>query len=184
MGLAVGVQLADSAGRLLAGDTEGSAKKRPDDEKAREAALRLLSVRARSRWELSDRLKRKGFDTPTRDRVLSVLEAAGLVDDREFARLWAEERLRLRPVGRMLLVSELRAKRVAEETIAATVDEVYEEHREIDLATAVLKKRLGRIGTAGDRCARSRLESHLLRRGFSFEVVAEAMRQIEGEVNE
>ena len=184
MGLAVGVRLAASEGRSPERNAEQSAIKPSDDAKARDAALMLLAVRARSRWELEDRLRQKGFDTATRESVLSALETAGLVDDRAFARLWAEERLRLRPVGRMLLASELRAKHVAQETTTAVLDEMYEEHAEIDLAAAVLRKRIAKVGAPGDRRARSRLESHLVRRGFSFEVVAEAMRQIEGELDE
>lgn len=184
MGLVVGGQLTDSDERLLDGDAGGPVEVGSDDAKARDAALRLLAVRARSRWELSDRLKRKGFDEATRESVLAALEAAGLVDDRAFAQLWAEERIRLRPVGRMRLANELRAKRVREETIAAVLDPIYAEHAEVDLALTVLRKRISKSGTAGDRRGRSRLESHLLRRGFSFEAAAEAMKQIEGEVDE
>ncbi len=184
MDLRVGATLTDSGERLLGRDTGESSERCPDEAKARDAALRLLAVRARSRWELLDRLKRKGFDTTTTERVLSALEVAGLVDDSAFARLWAEERIRLRPIGRMLLVNELRAKRIADKTIAAVVDEVYTEHAEADLALAVLRKRVGKTGMASDRRRRSRLEAHLLRRGFSFDAAAEAMKQIEGEVDE
>jgi len=184
MGLVVGGQLTDSDERRLDGDVGKSVEVGSDDAKARDAALRLLTVRARSRWELSDRLKRKGFDEATRQSVLAALEEAGLVDDRAFAQLWAEERIRLRPVGRMRLANELRAKRVREETIGAVLDPVYAEHAEADLALAVLRKRLSKSGTATDRRERSRLESHLLRRGFSFEAAAEAMKQLEDEVDE
>ncbi len=184
MGLVVGDQMTDSDERRLGGNAGKSVEVGSDHAKARDAALRLLTVRARSRWELSDRLGRKGFDEATRESVLAALEEAGLVDDRAFAQLWAEERIRLRPVGRMRLANELRAKRVREETIAAVLDPIYAEHAEVDLALAVLRKRLSKSTKASDRRERSRLESHLLRRGFSFEAAAEAMKQIEDEVDE
>ncbi len=184
MGLAVGARLADAEGRSFENGLDQAVERRPDDLKAREAALRLLAVRARSRRELEDRLKRKGFDAAVRESTLSALETAGLIDDHEFARLWAEERLRLRPVGRMLLRSALHRKGVAEKAATAVLDEAYAENTEKELAVSVLRKRIGRTGPPCDRRARSRLQSHLVRRGFSFEVVAEAMRQIEGEFDE
>ena len=65
-----------------------------DREKAREAALRLLAVRARSEGELDDRLKRKGFDERTSAEVVAALKRVGLVDDEDFARAWVDEKLR------------------------------------------------------------------------------------------
>ncbi len=150
-------------------------------ERAREAALKLLTVRARSVGELRDRLARKAFAEDVCERIIADLSAAGLLDDRDFARLWADERVRLRPVGRRRLVSELRAKKVDPAVIDEVAAEVYEEHSETELARRALRKRIRAGGPEVIERERRRLEGFLLRRGFSFGTVAAVLKDPEGE---
>ncbi len=150
-------------------------------ERAREAALRLLTVRARSVGELRDRLARKAFAEDVCDRIIDDLTAVGLLDDRDFARLWAEERVRLRPVGRRRLTNELRAKKVDTAVIDEVAAEVYEEHSETELARRALKKRTRSGGPDVVERERRRLEGFLLRRGFSYATVAEVLKNPDGE---
>ncbi len=150
-------------------------------ERAREAALRLLTVRARSVGELRDRLARKAFSEDVCERIIADLTAVGLLDDRDFARLWAEERVRLRPVGRRRLVNELRAKKVEPAVIDEVAAEVYEEHSETELARRALKKRIRAGGPDVIERERRRLEGFLLRRGFSYATVAAVLKNPEGE---
>ena len=150
-------------------------------ERARDAALRLLTVRARSVGELRDRLIRKSFAGDICERVIEDLAGAGLLDDVEFARLWADERVRLRPVGRRRLVAELRAKKVDAAVIDEVAAEVYTEHTESELARRALRKRIRSGGREVVERDRRRLEAFLLRRGFSFATVAAVLRSPEGE---
>ena len=75
---------------------------------AREAALNLLSYRARSRDELRSRLARKGFEPAIVDGCLDELAARGLLDDRSFAGAFVRDRLRSRPRGRQRHVAHRR----------------------------------------------------------------------------
>lgn len=169
LGLQVGAELApDDVARIESGD---------ERVKAREAAFRLLSVRARSRRELLDRLQRKGFAADLAGSVADELEEIGLVDDVEFARLWADERVRLRPVGPMRLRQELTAKGVPSDVVGDVVRTTYEAHPETELARRVAAGRAGRTDT-GDRKARARLHAFLVRRGFSHETAAQAIREL------
>jgi regulatory protein len=147
-----------------------------ETERARDAALVLLTVRARSVGELRDRLRRKSFAEDVCERVIADLMSAGLLDDMEFARLWADERVRLRPVGRRRLTAELRARGVDPAVIDEVAAEVYEEHPEEELARRALRKRT-RSGDADvvER-DRQRLEGFLLRRGFSYATVARVLK--------
>ncbi len=140
-------------------------------ERARDAALRLLTVRARSVGELRDRLIRKRFTSAACERVIDDLLAAGLLDDRSFARLWADERVRLRPVGRRRLTAELRSRRISPKLADEVADEVYAEHTERELAGRALDRRLRRLSGEPTPDDVRRLQAHLLRRGFSHEVV-------------
>ena len=104
--------------------------------KARDAALSLLSHRARSATELKRRLKRKGYEAETADATVERMEELGMVDDASFAESFVRDRVRLRPHGRRRLKAELRAKGVDDETARAAIDEVMEREdaSETDLA--------------------------------------------------
>ncbi|HET7229777.1 MAG TPA: RecX family transcriptional regulator, partial [Longimicrobium sp.] len=67
--------------------------------KARDAALSLLSHRARSATELKRRLKRKGFEPEMAESTVERMEALGMVDDASFAESFVRDRVRLRPHG-------------------------------------------------------------------------------------
>jgi len=144
-------------------------------EEAKAAGLRLLAVRARSVAELSRRLSRKGYGADIVSAALSDLEDVGLLDDTAFAEQWAEERVRLRPVGPRRLRDELRAKGVPRSIVEATVERTYAEHPEVDLATKALLKRTR--GRSIESSQTGRLQSFLLRRGFGYDAIARALER-------
>ena len=175
LGLEVGLELAADDVRRL--EDEGERRK------ARDAALRLLAVRARSRQELIDRLVRKGFETAVATAEVDALGDSGLVDDGAFARLWADERTRLRPVGPFRLRRELAAKGVPGDIIEETLEATYEAHPEAELARCALARRAAGADLE-DRRTRARLHAFLVRRGFSHEAAAEALNELRTEDDE
>lgn len=176
IGLAVGCEV---------GDDEVHELRRDDTrERARESALRLLAVRARSRGELLGRLERKGYESGLAVEVVDALEAVGLIDDREFGRLWAEERMRLRPVGPRRLEHELIAKGVPRLVIDEVVAEAFREAPEIEVARRAVARRVSRAGGRPDAKELARIRSFLLRRGFSYEVAREVLEELSGDRND
>lgn len=161
--------------------------------RAREAALRLLSHRARSRSELAGRLRRKDFPGRIVASCLDGLAEEGLVDDAEFARAFVRDRLRLKPRGRTALVVELRKKGVKERIAETAVDEVFEEEgvREEELAVRTALGWLRRQSAKQQRSlvaerfsdererARRRLHGYLRRRGFGGQVLVRAVEAAE-----
>lgn len=144
--------------------------------KARDAALSLLSHRARSASELRRRLKRKGFEPETADHTVERMEALGMVDDASFAESFVRDRVRLRPHGRRRLAQELRAKGVDEDTARDAIEQVMarEDASELDLARAAAARWKPRPGEEPGR-ARRRLHAFLARRGFGGDVVREVV---------
>jgi regulatory protein len=146
--------------------------------KARDAALSLLSYRARTAVELERRLKRKGFDDDVAAATVERLDRLGVVDDAAFAESFVRDRVRLKPRGPRRLAGELRAKGVDEETARAAIAEVMEreEATELDLARAAAARWKPRTDEDPAR-ARGRLQSFLARRGFG----GDAVRAVVGE---
>lgn len=133
------------------------------------AALRLLSVRARSRQEIMERLRRRGFASGVVAEVVQDLIGRGLVDDRAFALQRARARVLNRHLSPRWLTRELRDKGVAEEIVDATVRQVFQEIDEDEVARAGALKRLKALGDASSAVVQRRLAAYLLRRGFSSE---------------
>jgi regulatory protein len=159
------------------------------DVRIRDAALSLLSHRARTRSELRRRLLGKGFQPARVDHALDRLEARGLLDDAAVAAAFVRDRLRHRPRGPGRLTQELRAKGVRPELAERVVEDVLEDEAlsEADLARRVVEGWLRRQGaatlkglTAPRRApeaekARRRLHGYLARRGFRGEALGRAV---------
>lgn len=160
--------------------------------RARDGALNLLSHRARSRAEIRRRLARKEFGPAVIDETLAWLDARGYLDDAAFAESFIRDRLRLRPRGRLGLLTELRRKGVDEATAVAAVDRVMEAEDvdeaalAIDAADAWARKNQPAVknaaGSRDDRQrARRRLYAHLARRGFAPDAVRAGVDRVLGD---
>jgi regulatory protein len=150
-----------------------------------EVAARYLGARPRTRWELERRLHRTGADEAVVERTIERLAALGYVDDRAFARWWAEQRDRHAPRGRRMVEAELRQHGVPREIIEELRgDELAEpalDHHglprsEGERALAALDRHLRGRPIPEDRKALERIGMYLVRRGFDPETARRAIR--------
>ena len=88
-----------------------------------EAAAAFLSVRSRSVEETRRRLRHLGYPPALCDQVVERLVELHYLDDLEFARAWIESRDRARPRGAGALRRELQLKGIADDTIAAVLEQ-------------------------------------------------------------
>jgi regulatory protein len=95
-------------------------------EKALERALGYLSYRPRSTDEIRRYLGKRALEPEAIEQVIQRLERAGLVDDRQFADFWVENRETFRPRGAWALRAEMRQKGIAEPVISAALDDLDE----------------------------------------------------------
>ncbi len=129
------------------------------------AALRLLTGRALSERELSDRLLRRGFSPAAVRAEVERLRQAGLVDDLEVARATCARGLR-RGYGRQRLAALLARRGVGEEAARRALTEISDEEEEGALARAL--GRLGRRPAGSETLSPEprRVVRYLLARGF------------------
>lgn len=150
------------------------------EEQARDACLRLLTVRARTRAELAGQLAKRGYPEDVSDRVLDRLEQVGLVDDADFAEQWVRSRRANAGKGRRALIAELRTKGVDSDIIEATLadDEPGAERARAERMVADKLRREKLTGGDDAKLAR-RLVGMLARRGYgqtmAFDVVKVAL---------
>ncbi len=148
--------------------------------KARQAAMRLIKVRPRTEQELARQLRARKIPGAASRKLIEDLKAEGQVDDRVFARLWIDEKLSKGTHGRKLLEHELRARGIAREVLEEELEECYGREAEASIARELAGKKLARFKSMPAAAARRRVFSHLLRRGFSSEVAADAVEHAVG----
>jgi regulatory protein len=137
------------------------------EEQARALCLRLLTGRARTRAELSDRLAKRGYPDDVSNRVLDRLADVGLVDDADFAEQWVRSRRANSGKSKRALAAELHTKGVDNEVITAALSGLGT-GADRDRAEELVRSKLRRETLSGDdtRVAR-KLTGMLARRGYS-----------------
>jgi regulatory protein len=153
-----------------------------DAEKARERtvqrAVKLLAAKPRSVEELRERLLEKQWaDEAAVDYALSKLKEYGYLDDERFAFGFAAYRVRQKPVGRQRLARDLQTKKISKETADAALELVYQETPEEELIARAIDKRIRLRGRPATRQETKSLYDHLLRLGFSYDLIIRKVRE-------
>ena len=136
-------------------------------QKCLDTALRLLRLQARSEREITMRLQQRGFSEKDIQAALSNLKRLGLIDDKDFARFWRDNRQAYNPRSRKMTEMELRQKGVPLDIIedeVSTIDDTSSAYR------AALKYARN-LNTADYPGFRRRLGEYLRRRGFGYDVI-------------
>jgi regulatory protein len=140
-------------------------KKLSADDKAYNLALAYAVRRMRSRWELTDYFRRKGYDAALGDQLLERLEHLRLVDDEAFAEAWVRNRRLLKSVSVRRLQQELRQKHVADSIISRVLAEDETDERMVLRELVVRKQKQSRYQDP------LKLMRYLVGQGFSYDDV-------------
>ena len=135
------------------------------EQVARAILLRRLTASPRSRSELREDLRKRGVPDDVAERVLDRFVDVGLIDDAEFARLWAESRQRTKGAARSVLRQELRAKGIDDELVAQALEPIDAE-MERQRARKLAEVRLRSLSRFDNATKQRRLVSMLVRRGY------------------
>lgn len=149
-----------------------------DRDKARvktfDRAVRLLAAKPRSVRELRERLLEKPWtDLEIVDAVIERLREYGYLDDDQFAHDVALSKLRQKPQGRRGLQFAMSRKKLERSVVDAAIAKAFETLPETGLIDLAIEKRLSSKGIPKTREEMKRLIDHLLRRGFSYDLIRE-----------
>lgn len=145
-----------------------------DPAAVREAALKLLERMRRTRSDLSQRLRDKGFAPAAVEQVLDRLTEVGLIDDAEYARAYLAGRWGRRPTGLRRLQQELRAKGIGDEAVEsarATLEQQGATGDEQAAAAKLVAQAARRYAALEPRVREQRLYALLSRRGFDRDTI-------------
>jgi regulatory protein len=164
-------------------ETEDRPKRPVDPERSRtrtlQRAVKLLAAKPRSVAELRERLLEKEWTTEeAADYAITRLSEYGYLDDEQFALGYASARVRQKPIGRQQLARDLQMKQIDRELAEQTLEKVFEATPEADLIDAAIEKRVRLRGRPKTRQETKSLFDHLLRRGFSYDLIIGKVRAL------
>lgn len=145
----------------------------------RRAALRLLERRAHAEAELGRKLRQRRFPAPVVRETIAHLRQLALVNDREFARQYADEQLRRGSVGPLKVKAGLQQRGVPR----AIIDEVlaaepawHDEDAALERARDLARRKWAGLHRVTDPQARQqKVLRFLAGRGFPLAVCYEAL---------
>ncbi len=143
---------------------------------ALDKAMTHLSASMKTRRQIVDFLKKKGYVDAVAGYVLEKLEGYGFVDDEEYARQYANSAGKNK--GRRLIALELRRKGVSADAAEAAVEDLQGEG---EAALKILQKYMR--GKTPDKETLYKAFRHLMNKGFEYETAKNALAAF-GEIDE
>lgn len=145
--------------------------------KAKNYAFLLLKYRLRSEKEIAQRLKRKKFEDAAIKDTIAFLKDRDFLNDSVFAKAWIESRLK-KPMGLRRIKQELAVKGINREVIEDQIRELEGLYPQEDVVIKLAQKRFEHLKNIEPLKAKQRIYAFLLRRGFSPDVVGEAISKL------
>lgn len=144
--------------------------------KAYTRAMKLLSYRPRSEKEIRERLERKEFDPMIIDQVIEKLKEDKLLDDKEFAEWWTEQRQTFRGKSKYVIKRELSDKGIERETADKAVSKAQDDY---ETAKAFLERKRRTFERYSGEEYKKKVIGFLQRKGYTWEVIGKILKESE-----
>lgn len=146
----------------------------------KERAYRYLSRRMHSSYELKIKLLQKNYDKKLIEEVLNELKEKKLINDKEFAGLYIDERLRKKKIGIVKIRAELMKKGINRQIIDELLNgfETNDEMKENILLIAEKKLNQLKSRNLDNKQIKQKLFSFLISKGYDFDLIKETINKI------
>ncbi|CAH0347636.1 recombination regulator RecX [Bacillus sp. CECT 9360] len=146
-------------------------------QKAFTLALNYLSHRMRSESEIRTYLKKKEMVEPVIQETVHKLYNYNYLDDSAFAEAFVRTQINSGNKGPIIIRQELKEKGVSEKNIVQALlqysFDIQEEH-----TRKMAEKSIAKEKNISERALKQKLEQTLLRKGFSMDVIKEALLNV------
>lgn len=149
--------------------------------RVKQSALRFLSLRYHSRYELKNKLQKKKFSSEHIDAVLNELTEQNLLNDALFTRKYIAERSQVKKIGPKKIKAELIARGVKAEIIDEELKNLSEDEDELTILINLIRKKreILKKRHIKEKEITNRVIAFLISRGFDFEQIKMAFSQLE-----
>lgn len=158
-----------------------------EELKIKDAALKLLSRRLHSKYELINKLLKKNFDKKLIHEVVDELISKNFLNDYEFCKAYFEERFYRKKIGINKIKAELIKKGIDRKIIEDVIHSI-DDNSSIDNAYELAKKKLNsyQFKKLDNQKIKQKLFSFLSSRGFQSDVIFKVIDKLnihESELN-
>jgi len=136
--------------------------------KAKECVLNLLAIRARSSSEIKNKLIKKKFSNEVIFNVIEHLKKNKLLDDYEFAKMFANHNLKNKKLGPLAAKNELFKKGIDQSTIEIVVSKIYDNKTKYNIIREIFEKK-NKINKKMDKKELNKIINYIRRKGFNWE---------------
>ena len=152
----------------------------PSQKKALNTALRILTPRDHSKYELVQKLKQRGFSREVIDAAISSCERFDYINDERTARLYIRQ-LKRKGYGLKRIRLELNKKGLRGRRIQGILNESVSEKDEREGADRLVKKNIKRFKREKDPVKRrDKIYRFLHARGFAEGIISEILKNDRG----
>ncbi len=162
-------------GRDLSAAELAELQRRDMLHRAKGIAAHFINYRPRSRQEVADRLARAGIEEAVAEAVISGLMERGKLDDADFARQWVRGKALGGKSGAKLVQQQLICRGVSRRDIDAALAQELPREASLQAAVRLAEKKLAGK-TEMTLQEKKKVQDYLLRRGFDWEIVKQAMK--------
>ena len=146
----------------------------PETAKAMNLALGYLSRRAKTIFEMTAYLKKKGVETRVITQVINLLIAEKYLDDRAFAKQFIENRVQYKPKSKFALAFELKHKGVD----PALSEKLLYSYDDQELAFKAVGSKIKTWKHLNKETRQKKLMNYLNYRGFNYRICKTVWEQI------
>lgn len=146
-----------------------------EQEVAYQRILKFISHRIRTKDEIRRNLIKHKVQSRVINDVLQRLRRNGMVNDKQFAKSWVENRNEFRPRAHRMLTYELRQKGITDEIISQTLDSIISDE---ELAFKAAQNQVRKYKDLEWPNFRRKLSGFLARRGFSYNIISLVVDQV------
>lgn len=141
---------------------------------AYETALNLLTARDMTAHDLTSGLKRRGYTEDVAEAICRRLQENRLIDDTRYAERYVELH-KAAQTGRYALRRKMRAKGLDESLVDGLLEENLDDESQLEGARALAARYARRYEGEEPRKARSKISQALARRGYSWDIISQAL---------
>ncbi|MBY6052069.1 recombination regulator RecX [Cytobacillus firmus] len=149
-----------------------------DIRKAYNRAIHYLSRRMRSETEVRKHLAEKEVEEPVIQEVIHKLYDYHFLNDEEFAAAFVRTQMNTSDKGKGLIRTELKEKGISPQLIEMALEE-YPRDAELAAAIRLCEKYSKKYARDSSKILKQKLEQMLMRKGFNFDIIQEAVTETE-----
>lgn len=149
-----------------------------------ERALNYLSYQLRTEKEINDYLIKQEIEYAQRQQIKEKLKELNLLDDQIYGDSYVRTQIRIGDKGPAVLRQKLKQKGLSDEHIDHALESNYDYETQLAMALTVMEKLEKRQHHKSHREIKQKLQQGLMTKGFSSDVIQEALASRSEEFDE